>query len=139
MTLAALEDISWLAVIVGTLAYYLLGAIWFSPAFGRQWDKALGFSRPERWRPGTLYYLAPLLGCLASTIATAILVQATGVQSMGGAVSLGLVVGIGYSAAVSAVNAITPNTPRPILYGAVTGGYHTVGSLIVAVILVMWK
>ncbi len=55
------------------------------------------------------------------------------------ALVLALVVGVGYATAVSAVNAVTPTTPRPILLGAVTGSYHLVGVLIAAAILVLWR
>lgn len=135
MILDALTEVSWLRILVATLAYYLLGAVWFSPAFGRLWDIALGFQRPDKWSPGPLYYAGPLVGCFVASIATAILVRAVGARSVADGLTLGAVVGLGYCAAVSCVNAITPNIPHPILYGAVTGGYHALGVSIVAVIL----
>jgi len=48
-----------LSPVIAGIAYFALGGIWFSPLFGKQWDKAAGFVRPEKWRPAAVYYLAP--------------------------------------------------------------------------------
>ena len=37
-----LGDLDWLAVIVGTLAAFILSYIWYAPLFGRIWSKATG-------------------------------------------------------------------------------------------------
>ncbi|MCI0747398.1 MAG: DUF1761 domain-containing protein [Verrucomicrobia subdivision 3 bacterium] len=136
----AFASLNWLSILGATLLYYMLGALWFSPvAFGRFYDKALGFERPPRWRPGAEFYLGPLVGCFLSAVATAILLHATGCSSQRDAAILGLVAGLGYAGAVSGVNAITPKTPKPFLYGAVTGLYHTVGITIVAITEYLWR
>jgi hypothetical protein len=51
-------------------------------------------------------------------------------------VLLGIIVGIGYAASISVNNAVTPHTPRPFRLGAITGGYHVVGIVIVSTIVV---
>ena len=48
---------------------------------------------------------------------------------------LGLVVGIGYSAAVTFTNAVTPTTPHPLAFGLITGSYHVVVSVAAAIII----
>ncbi|MDQ4137922.1 MAG: DUF1761 domain-containing protein [Actinomycetota bacterium] len=133
---AVLDQVDWLAVLLATLAYYVLGALWFTPLFGRAWDRAVGFTRPRGHRFGPLYYLAPLLGCAAATVATAVLVAALGVEQFADAVALGLLVGLGYATAVSVTNAVTPTTPHPLLLATVAGGYHVVGLVLVSVLLV---
>lgn len=46
----SLTDISWVAVAVATVAYFLLGGLWFSPfIFGQHYDNAIGFDRPKEW------------------------------------------------------------------------------------------
>ncbi len=49
---------------------------------------------------------------------------------------LGLLVGGGYAASVSLTNAVTPNTPRPLLLSAVTASYHVVGTVAVSTLVV---
>ncbi|WP_448812176.1 hypothetical protein [Agromyces bauzanensis] len=51
------------------------------------------------------------------------------------ALVLGAVVGCEIAMAVSVNNALTPHTPRPFRLGFITGSYHLVGILAVAVIL----
>ena len=47
-----------------------------------------------------------------------------------------MIVGLGVAAAVSVNNALTPHTPHPFtVFGAVTGGYHFVGIVIVSAIV----
>ncbi len=129
--------LNWFGVLVATVAYYLLGALWFTPLLGRAWDAAVGFQRPRGYRFPALYYVMPLLSSAVASLATAVLRTVLGVESVGEAVALGAVVGLGYAVTVSFNNAVNPSTPRPLLYGAVTGGYHLVGLILVAVILVL--
>ena len=44
-------------------------------------------------------------------------------------------VGLGYGAAITSVNAITPNMPHPGLYAAVVGSYHCIGLLLASAVL----
>ena len=54
---------------------------------------------------------------------------------MGESLLLGLVVGVGYSAAVTFTNAVTPTTPHPLAFATITGSYHVVSAVIAAVII----
>jgi hypothetical protein len=118
----------------------MLGGLWFAPfAFQKPWDKGIGFKRPKGWKAGPKYYIVPLIGCFIISLATALLLHATNAQSLGGALTLGLIVGVGYAAATTGVLAISPTTPRPGVYGLVVGSYHVIGILIVSAILFALK
>ena len=135
-----LGDLNWLAVLVAGLVYYVLGGFWFSGiAFQKVWDKAIGFDRPKEWKPMSLYYVGPLVGCLASSVAVAILAQILHLSSLGDALILGLIVGIGFAAAVTYTNSITPKTPNPLLFGTLVGVYHVLGIVVVAAIVYGWQ
>jgi hypothetical protein len=46
---AILLDVNWSAVIVGAIAAFALGMVWFGPLFGRVWAAGShGITRPER-------------------------------------------------------------------------------------------
>lgn len=130
----ALAHLDWLAVVVATLAYYLLGAVWFSPLLGRAWDRSIGHDRATGGRFGTAYYVVPLVSALVVTVALAVVLTVLAPPTAGEAVVVGLAAGCAV-AAVSVNNALTPHTPHPFLLGAVTGGYHVVGIALVAAIL----
>ena len=70
------------------------------------WQHAAGAELPEGTRPGNAYYVGPLATCLLSTVATAMLAVATGTDTVGEAVVLGLVVGVGLAAAVAFVGGV---------------------------------
>lgn len=86
-----------------------------------------------------MYYVVPFVGSLATALATAILLYALNVNAIADAIVLALVVGVGYAASVSVVNAVNPRMAKPLLYGAVTGGYHVASVLLVAVIVFVMK
>ena len=128
-------QINWFAVIIAAIGYFMLGALWFSPLVaGKYYDNALGFVRTKEMKWGALYYVGPFVGCLISSIATAFLMQMCSVSSSVEAIRLGFIVGVGYGLAVSVTNAINPNTPKPIMYGFATGGYHVLGNVLASII-----
>lgn len=132
--------LNWLAVLAATAALYLLGGLWYSPAlFGPRWRAGVGFAPPDGWKPGRMLYLAPLAGCFVATLATAILVTITDAHSAMDGVVLGLIVGLGYGAAIAGVDATAPSHPRPGLLALIVGAYWTVGLTLVAVILSVWR
>lgn len=129
-------ELNWWAVVLAIVAYFVLGALWFTPLFGRLYDSALGTVRQKNQSWSLIYYLGPFIGSVVVTLATAVLVEALDMEALSDALLFGLIAGVGYGASVSFTNAINPVTPRPLLYGAITGGYHVVGIVLVALILV---
>jgi hypothetical protein len=138
--LESLAAINWLAVAAATVALYVLGGLWYSPMlFGPRWRAGVGFVPPDGWKPGALLYLGPLVGCFVVTLATALLVTIADAHSATDGVSLGLIVGLGYGAAVAGMDATAPSHPRPGTLALVVGAYWTVGLTMVAVILSVWR
>lgn len=136
----ALAALNWLAVLAATVALYGLGGLWYSSAlFGSRWRAGVGFAPREGWKPGPILYLAPLAGCFVASLATALLVAVTDAHSAMDGVVLGLIVGLGYGAAVAGVDATAPSHPRPGALGLIVGAYWTVGLTMVAVILSVWR
>ena len=136
-SMSALTDvahINWLGVAVGALAYYMLGALWFTPLFGKAWDRSIGHDRPKAERFGVAYYVVPLVSAVLVSVMLGIVLAASKPGGLADAMLIGLMVGVA-AAAVSINNALTPHTPRPYLFGAVTGGYHLVGITVAAVLI----
>ncbi|GAA1716796.1 hypothetical protein GCM10009809_11070 [Isoptericola hypogeus] len=134
----AIGAVEWLAVAAATLASYVLGALWFTPLFGRAWDASLGHDRAAHSGFGPLYYVAPLVGSALTTTATALVLALAGVTGVGEAAVVGLVLGVGFGTAVTFVGAVNPRIPRPGLFTAVTGGYQAASAVLAAVVLAAW-
>ena len=86
-----LSTINWLAVIVGAVIYFALGALWYSPVlFARAWQRSIGWD-PERRPPEqrVTTYLVPFIGYLVMAIGTGLLAAATGTDTLAEGVVLG--------------------------------------------------
>ena len=131
--LDAFAHLSWLAVVLAALAYYVLGAAWFTPLFGKAWDRSIGYDRSRAVTFGHAYYIVPLVSAVVVALALGLILTALA-PTFGEALIVGVVFGLGV-AGVSINNALTPHTPHPYAFGAVTGGYHVVGIVIVSAII----
>ncbi len=142
MSLDLLGQLNWVAVLVGAVIYFAIGAVWFAPPlFGRPWMASIGWdeSRP-RPEMNPVSYAGPALFYLVSAIATGLLAAATGTDTLAEGVILGLVVGIGYALTVTATDAVfDPNKPRPWTWFAISGAYHVLSLLIVGVLVAIWR
>ena len=141
MTFDTLGDVNWLAVVVAAVLYFLLGGLWYSPVFlGKPWMRATGMEMPEEGKgPPPVIYIAPLLGYLVSAIATGMLAEATGTDTVGEGLVLGLVVALGYSTVLAAVTTtFSVGWPKPWMWFAITASYNLIGLLIVGGLVGVW-
>jgi Protein of unknown function (DUF1761) len=133
-----LANVNWIGVLLAFVAYFLLGALWFTLFFSKPYKISLGREN-ETLSNKPIFIVESALCSLVITIASAVLFYALGISSFGDALEFALLVGIGYLVANTVNIAINPNIPRAILYGVISGAYHLVGILIVSVILMAMK
>jgi hypothetical protein len=138
MSFDLLGDVKWLPVILAALAYFVIGAIWYAPpVLGNAWMKAAGQGmRPEGQRPGPVIFVAPLIGSVVAAIALGMFAVATGTDTVGEGIILGLVVGVGFAINIALITAVFETTkPNKMLWGSINAGYHLVGSVVAAIII----
>ncbi len=136
-----LAGINWVAVIIATVVYFGLGAVTFAPftPIGRAWVAASGYESPTTGMTSSnVFYIVPALTAFVSVVATALLARATGTDTLGEGIVLGLVVAIGY-AVVILLNTASFEFAKPDrwTWGAIDAAYHGVGLLLAAVILAL--
>ena len=129
-----LNEVNWLIILLATFVYFILGAIWFTPLFGKAYDAGTGVIRSSKQKWPAIYYYAPFLSSLVVAIAIGVVMYALNVQNFADAVITGLLFGISL-ATISFSNGVTPNMPRPVTFGLVVGGYHLVSAIIVSIII----
>jgi hypothetical protein len=136
--ISQLANLNWVSVLLAFAAYFLLGALWFTLLFSKQYKISLG-RKNETLPNAPIFIVGPALCSLVITIVSAVLIYTLNIQYWKDALEFSIVVGIGYLFANTVNIAINPNIPRPILYGIITGTYHLLGMLIVSIILIAMK
>ncbi len=128
------NEVNWPVILLATVVYFVLGAVWFTPLFGKAYDIGTGVKRFAKQKWPAIYYYGPFLSSLVVTASIGVILYALNIQSLADAITLGLLIGAGL-AAISLSNAATPNMPRPVIFGLVGGSYHLVSAVIVSVII----
>lgn len=136
--IAQLANLNWVSVLLAFSAYFMLGYIWYTLLFPKQYKISLGRSN-EALPNKPIFIIGPAICTAAYVIASAALIHALQIQSFGAAAELSLVVGIGFLVANTVNIAINPNFPRPLHYSIITGAYHLTGILIANTIIVAMK
>jgi len=137
--ISQLSNLNWISVLVAFVAYFILGALWFTLLFKKQYSISLGKENALPEKPSPIFIIGPAICSLIITITTAILIYALRINSSGEAIEFAFTIGVGYLVANTVNIAINPNMPNPIHYGIISGAYHLVGILIVSVIIFAMK
>ena len=135
-----LSNLNWLHILVAALAYFALGAIWYSFLFQKQWVRHHNIDRSNpdaRKGAGAIMLFGFILNFLITT-GLAILIYRMGAN--GGAMSglkIGLTTGVLFSAAAISMTYLYLKKSAGL--HIIDGGYHVVGQIIAAIILCVWQ
>ena len=111
----AIGHIPWFGVLAAAVAWFVLGVIWFAALFAKPYALALGKENSPKQKPMPIFLVGPFLCGLVVAITSATLMPLLKIDSVPGAVSFGVVVGLGYLGSTALNVAINPNMPRPLL------------------------
>jgi hypothetical protein len=139
-----LTHLNYLAVIVSTIAYFGIGAVWFSPAlFANTWMKGHGISMPtdeetkKKMRAEMpKYMLINLIACFIGTLCIGYLEVAGCIFTWCGGAKFGLIGGVLICIAIGLSHMYTKKGFKTFMIDA---GYHTVSLVIVGIIMAVWK
>jgi hypothetical protein len=132
------STLNWLAIIVSTLVFFGLGAIWYSPfAFGRIWMEEIGFTK-ENARKANMPKIIGLtvLFSLIMAVNLALFMNSPSIGASQGAM-YGFFTGFSWIAMAMFVSGQYEfRTTKHMLINA---GYNIVGLTLMGVILGAWK
>lgn len=135
-----MSDLPWLQILVATIAYFAMGAIWYSFLFQKKWIKYqnIDMNNPDA-KKGTGTIMAfSFVWFFIICVGLAILISKMGLT--GGAMSgvkLGLTTGMFFSAAAISITYLYLQKPLGLHF--IDGLYHVIGQIIAAVILCEWQ
>lgn len=133
------SELNWLHILVASLAYFFLGAIWYSPLFGKQWIayQKIDMNNPEAKKgAGSIMFFSFIIMFL-TTAGLAILINRLGLYEAISGIKLGLLTGLLFSAAAISISYLY--VKKPLGLHLIDGLYHVIGQIAAAVILCVWQ
>ena len=135
------SHLNWLAILVSTLAYFVLGALWYSKAlFGAKWAAMikLDLNDPSHKKGMGKMMMSSFVMMLITCIGLSLLIVKVNFDSnYVYGIKIGLLTGLCYASTAVSINYIYQNKPTGLYF--INNGYHVIGHIIAATILVMWR
>ncbi len=124
------------AVLVATVAYFALGAVWYL-ALSKPWLAAVGFTREdlEQGSNPAIFGVTFVLE-LVTVFTLAVLLGNMGLTGAGGGAALGALVGVGIWVTLMSVTFLYERR-EPALF-LIDGGYHLIALVVAGTILGAW-
>ena len=133
------SGLPWLHILVATVGYFLLGAIWYSALFQKPWIKGhkINMDHPDAKKGvGAIMTISFVLQFLICT-GLAVVLKVTSPASVGDAIETAAFVGIFFSFLTTSVSYMY--LQKPFIVHVIDGLYNVVGMMIAAAILTAWK
>lgn len=125
-----MNELSILGVILASLAFFLIGALWYTVLFGKLWRADMGIADEEVGSPQPLMFVGSLLCGLVIAVTLGLLIGDRGTAC---GLKVGAGTGFGIGAAILAQNAIYES--RSVRFWAINAGYVVVGLAAMGAIL----
>lgn len=136
------DYLNWPAIAVAALAYFVLGALWYSKVlFAKRWiaDSKIDVNDPNAKKGVGLMFGGSFVLMFVQSLAIAVLanrLQIIGAGWMSG-LKLGAVTGACFCAAAVGVNYLYEKKPLSLFF--INGGYAIAGNIIAAIIICCWE
>jgi hypothetical protein len=132
-------DVNWLAVIVAALAYFALGALWYSKAlFAKRWISLTGVdvSNPDATKGMAPIMLMSFIWMFITCVGLAILRSRLDLHVWQSGLKLGLLTGICFGVAAISISYLYEKRATGLHF--INGGYTLLGNIIAAIIICCW-
>ncbi|PYK68197.1 MAG: hypothetical protein DME45_08700 [Verrucomicrobia bacterium] len=135
-------DMNWLAVFCAGLAYWLLGAIWYSAIFSKMWRSAVEehgvkIYQPNRGGMGVKLIVTLVCNLIMALVLARVIHQVGQHMDLLRGLKIGAGVGLGFCATALTMTYVWQSPPRRLW--AIDTGYQIVGCTIMGAILAIWR
>lgn len=135
--ISALNTINWWAIIVATIAYFLVGSLWYTLLFGRQWIRLQGLKPEEIEGSNPMLFVASFMVELTAVAFLALFMNAAGVNTAFWGFLSGFGMGVLLFALTTNNFFFTMN--RSAGLHLINNGFHLVALSIAGLILGVWQ
>jgi ascorbate-specific PTS system EIIC-type component UlaA len=139
MMMQIFKDINWIAVLVGAIGYFMLGALWYSFLFQKKWIayNKIDVNDPNGKKGVGIVMFGSFIMMFICSAAIAVLAYRVGMWGWMSGVKLGLLTGLGFAFTSMAINMLYEKKPLGLYF--INGGYQLLGNIIAAVVIVCWR
>lgn len=129
------DHVNWLSLLLSTLAYFLIGAIWYSFLFSKAWVRLSNIDMTDpNVKKGAgaimgISFLFMLLSCVGLTIMR----QLVPVNNYGEALHLGLLLSVCFSTPAVSIGYLY--NKKPFALYLIDCGYHIVGLTVASIVM----
>ena len=130
-----LSNVNWLAVLVAAVAYFFLGAIWYSALFQKPWIRLsrIDVNDPNMKKGVAAIMFGSFVMMFITSLSIAILAEMLELHHWQEGLHLGLLTGLGFAFTSMAINMLYEKKPTGLYL--INGGYQLLGNIIAAVII----
>jgi hypothetical protein len=139
MNTEVFHHINWLAVLVGGLAYFLLGALWYTSLFGKKWqsyNSAL-MNDPNAKKGSTGIMIISFILMLITSLGLSLIITRLNLSGWEIGLKLGILTGVFFGVTAISISYIYEKRPFGIYF--INGLYIVLGNIIAALIIASWK
>lgn len=139
MNTEVLQHINWLAVLVAGLAYFFLGALWYTVLFGKKWqsyNSAL-MNQPDAKKGSTGIMIISFILMLICAFGLSLIVTRLNLSGWQVGLKLGILTGVFFGVTAISISYVYEKKPFGLHF--INGLYTVVGNIIAAIIVSCWK
>ncbi|MCO4291394.1 DUF1761 domain-containing protein [Solitalea sp. MAHUQ-68] len=139
MDLNFTDQVNYLAVIVASVLYFFLGAMWYSPMlFGNKWMAALGKTKEDLIRHSIgITYILTFVGIFLAVLTLSFIFHALHISNGIEGLKVGLLLTLAFGGTTSLINSLFADRPQALFY--INLGYHAVGLSLSGFIIGIWQ
>lgn len=132
-----ISSINWLSVIVATLIYFFLGALWYSPVmFAKKWMELRNIKESDIDGPNPVIFIYSFILQFIAVASLALFITAMGISTAFNGAIIGFGAGAGILFALAGTTGIFSELKMQLHF--LDSGYHVVGLTIAGIILGWW-
>ena len=129
------SGLNWWAILAATGAAFVLGGLWYGPMFGQAWLKALGKTEADL-QPSPTPFVISFFTALLSCVVLAAIMKGLALNTLGGGLLIGGLVGVGFIAASMASDSAFCRSGMPLFL--IQSGYRVLYSILMGGVLGAW-